>query len=145
MDLFVWNNRSVIHSSSQLIDEIYLPKQRSYIYLSHAISLLSIIYMSCWYIWYDYRFQICLARLFNLCQFTISFRKYRKKLFVTKQMGRVIWVRDYTFTMTTEYVEGRFLRFVICLQILLLLNNVLFIFADSRGGGEKIVHFLWMS
>lgn len=35
---------------------------------------------------YDYRFQIYVACLASLCQFTINLRKYRKNSTVTKQI-----------------------------------------------------------
>ena len=38
---------------------------------------------------YDCRFQICLAWLFSLLQFTTNFRKHRQKWSVTKQMEDV--------------------------------------------------------
>ena len=68
-----------------------------------------------------------LSWLFNLCQFTISFRKCGQNLFVTKQMGKSDMSKGLYIYEDNSIYRWRVLKFIICFQILLFLNNWSFV------------------
>ena len=68
-----------------------------------------------------------LSWLFSLCQFTISFRKCRQNLFVTKQMRKSDIIKGLYIYDDHSIDRWGVLKFFICFQILLFLNNWSFV------------------